>query len=151
MMSVIRYVFVSMSILIFSQIHPKDAFFTTLWHVSCGMWLHLILKMLQDVSRLVDICRHSIYFDTIEGVALCLSHIHSDNDVAIERIKNRFDPTFDAKQSAGYRNLALNLRILTKETLALGVESHICEVQLQLVQIAAIKVSTVCHSPILAS
>ena len=99
----------------------------------------------QDVSRLVDICRHSIYFDTIEGVTKCLNQIHSDKDVTILRIKNRFDPAFDAGRSAGYRNLSLNLRVVTKETLALGAETHICEVQLLLVQIATIKVSFPCH------
>jgi hypothetical protein len=101
---------------------------------------------LQDVSRLVDICRHSIYFDTIEGVSQCLSKIHSDKDVTILRIKNRFDPSFDAGKSAGYRNLALNLRVVTKETMALGTETHTCEVQLLLLQMATIKVSTLCHS-----
>jgi hypothetical protein len=97
--------------------------------------------MPQDVSRLVDICRHSLYFDTIEGVVQCLSLIQKDQEVILVRVKNRFHPAFDSEQSAGYRNLALNLRVVTKETLALGIETHVCEVQLLLVQMAAIKVS----------
>jgi hypothetical protein len=56
------------------------------------------------------------------------------------RIKNRFDPAFDAERSAGYRSLAVNLRVVTERTMALGVETHVCEVQLLLVQMAAIKV-----------
>jgi hypothetical protein len=71
----------------------------------------------------------------------CLSLIHNDHEVILVRIKNRFDPVFNSEQSAGYRNLAINLRVVTKETLALGIETHVCEVQLLLVQMAAIKVS----------
>ena len=59
------------------------------------------------------------------------------------RIKNRFEIGFDSEQSAGYRNLAVNLRVVTGETKALGLETHVCEVQLLLVQMAAIKVRSV--------
>ena len=103
--------------------------------------------MPQDVSRLVDICRHRIYFDTIEGVKQCLSLIHTDQEVIVLRIKNRFDPTFDSEQSAGYRNLAINLRVVTKETLMLGIETHVCEVQLILLPIYQLKVKAPPPSP----
>ena len=56
------------------------------------------------------------------------------------RVKNRYDPTYNAEQSAGYRNLAVNLRVVTDETIALGAETHVCEVQLLLIQMATIKV-----------
>jgi hypothetical protein len=71
----------------------------------------------------------------------CLGAISRDSDVVLLRIKNRFDPGLSSSSSAGYRNLALNLRIVTAETQALGIEMHICEVQLLLLSMAAIKVS----------
>ncbi len=64
----------------------------------------------------------------------------SDPDVVICRIKNRFGQDFNSKESAGYRNLAVNLRLDTAETRAIGLETHVCEVQLMLLTMAAIKV-----------
>ncbi len=69
-----------------------------------------------------------------------MAAIRSDNDVVVSRIKNRFDPNLDSDVLAGYRNLAVNLRIVTPDTLLLGVDMHICEVQLLLLSMAAIKV-----------
>ncbi len=43
----------------------------------------LIAALLQDFSRLVDICRHSIYFDTLEGVYQCLDEMDHDSDVEL--------------------------------------------------------------------
>jgi len=93
----------------------------------------------KDVSHLVDICRQSIYFSSVAGVAACLASISNDPDVRLARIKNRFDPDLDSAESAGYRNLAINLRLDTAETRALGVEIHVCEVQILLLHMAAIK------------
>jgi hypothetical protein len=95
----------------------------------------------QDVSHLLDVCRQSIYFESIAGVTACLAAISRDSDVELSRIKNRFDPGLNSAASAGYRNLAVNLRIVTAETRALGIEMHVCEVQLLLLPMAAIKVS----------
>ncbi len=94
----------------------------------------------QNVSRLLDICRQSIYFESITGVLACVRAIQSDSDVVISRIKNRFEPTLDSDASAGYRNLAVNLRFVTTNARLLGVDMHICEVQLLLLHMAAIKV-----------
>ena len=38
--------------------------------------------------------------------------------------------------------MQVNLRILTPEALALGVETHVCEIQLLLITMAAIKVQS---------
>ncbi len=65
----------------------------------------------------------------------------SDPDVVICRIKNRFDLELRSVESAGYRNLAVNMRLDTAETRAVAVETHVCEVQLLLLRIAAIKVT----------
>jgi hypothetical protein len=98
--------------------------------------------LLQDVSRLLDICRQSIFFHSIADLAVCLSAIINDPDVVMVRIKNRYDPESDASSSAGYRNLAVNLRLDNSETRALGIETHVCEVQLLHLQMAAIKVTS---------
>ena len=68
----------------------------------------------------------------------------SDPDVTILRVKSRLGPEFDANQSAGFRNLALNLRMTTPAAAALGAETHVCEVQLLLVDMAVIKVRADC-------
>ena len=91
----------------------------------------------------MDLCRQSIYFDSIEGVASCFRLITADPDVLLVRVKNRFTGAAAAggpMSSAGYRNLAVNLRVDNAEARALGAETHVCEVQLLLINIAAIKV-----------
>ena len=57
------------------------------------------------------------------------------------RVKNRLDPDYDAEESGGYRDVGLNLRVVTAETRRLGVETHVCEVQLLLRTFAELKVS----------
>ncbi len=100
---------------------------------------------MQDVSRLLDLCRQSIFFDTVADVAKCLAIIGSDSDVVIARVKNRLCPAVDSAATAGYRNVAVNLRFVTPETLSLGLDSHVCEIQLILLQMALIKVCRPCY------
>ncbi len=95
---------------------------------------------MQNVSRLMDICRQSIYFNSIADICSCLSAMSKDPEIALVRIKNRFNPALKSVESAGYRNLAINLRVDTPETRALGIETHICEVQLLIICMASIKV-----------
>ena len=45
--------------------------------------LRLMAALLQDVSRLVDICRQTIYFDTLEGVRQCLNQMDNDREVQL--------------------------------------------------------------------
>ncbi len=56
-----------------------------------------------DVSRLTDVCRQSVVFDGLAGVAACLRTIQADPEVAVLRVKNRLDRTYNARTSAGYR------------------------------------------------
>jgi hypothetical protein len=100
------------------------------------------MKLRQDVSRLLDLCRQSIYFDSVAAIADCLATVAADPEVALARVKNRFVAgTGDvAKESAGFRNLAVNLRLSTEESRAAGAATHVCEVQLLLIRMAAIKV-----------
>ena len=51
------------------------------------------------------------------------------------------DPDHKAAQSAGYRNVALNLRMVNVEAQKLGIETHIAEVQLLLKSFAELKVN----------
>jgi hypothetical protein len=102
------------------------------------------LLILQDVSRLVDVCRQSIVFQTVDNITVCLESIARDPDIRVLRVKNRLDPGFDARLSAGYRDLALNLQIVSAQTKALGIDSHVCELQLMLQSVAELKV---CHCP----
>ncbi len=88
----------------------------------------------------MDVCRQSIVFDTAAAIAACLGAIGEDDDVILERVKNRMDPEAEFRVLGGYRDVALNLRIDTVETRAMGVETHVCEVQLLLRCFDTIKV-----------
>ena len=94
----------------------------------------------QDASRLVDVCRQSIIFDSVAGMVSCLELITRDNNVEVIRIKNKMDPAYNSTRSVGYRDVALNLRVISPEAQALGVNAHVCELQLLLLQYAELKV-----------
>ena len=51
---------------------------------------------------------------------------------------------YDGEESAGYRDVALNVRLHTAAALDLGVEMHVCEVQLLLRPFAEIKARALC-------
>ena len=55
-------------------------------------------------------------------------------------MKNRMDPEYDSTESAGYRDVMLNLRIITEQSCNLGCETHVCELQLLLLPFAQLKV-----------
>jgi len=89
-----------------------------------------------DESRLLDLCRQSIIFDTIEEVTQCLQNIENDPEVVVVRVKNRYTRDYDGKETAGYRDVSLNLRIDNEVTRGLGVETHVCELKLLLTSYA---------------
>lgn len=93
----------------------------------------------QDVSRLLDVCRQAIVFETLRDLAACLGTIADDDDVVVLRVKNRYDPAYDAEASWGYRDVNINLRFRSPTALMLGVSSHVCELQLMLRGVAALK------------
>ena len=88
----------------------------------------------------MDVCRQSITFDSVSDMAACLRAIREDDSVAVVRVKNRLSPAYDATTSCGYRDVNLNLCIDTPATRRLGVQTHICELQLCLKDFALIKV-----------
>jgi len=99
----------------------------------------LLRSYTEDVSRLLDVCRQSIVFDTIADIAKCLEAILSDPEIQVVRLRNRQDPSYDSMQSAGYRDVSLNIRISTPESAGLGLDTHVCEVLLLVRDFAELK------------
>ena len=93
-----------------------------------------------DVSRLLDCCRQSLYFDRVDRLLKCLQAIHQDHAVQVLRVHNKLRPTYNAATTAGYRDVLVNLLLTTEGTKRLGVENHVCEVQLVLIDFAKTKV-----------
>ena len=54
-----------------------------------------------DVSRLADICRQLIVFDSLADIIGCLQEIKADPGVSIVRIKNRLSLDYDTFTTAG--------------------------------------------------
>ena len=92
----------------------------------------------QDVSRLVDVCRQAIIFDDIADITACVTLIASDSDVHLLRAKNRL--SCSAAASGGYRDVLLNLCVITGAAQEMGVDRHVCEVQLILRSFFLLKV-----------
>jgi hypothetical protein len=92
-----------------------------------------------DATRLRDLVRCSLVFETAEHVEAALDLILVDPAVRILRVKNRFASTYDAKESCGYRDIQLNAVVteqnFEEEGLALGLHEHVCEIQLHLAPI----------------
>lgn len=79
-------------------------------------------------------------FEDLVGLTVCLRAIAEDVDVQLLRVKNRLDPGYDSRESAGYRDVGLNLRLVGARARELAVETHVCEVQLLLRPFAELKV-----------
>jgi len=92
-----------------------------------------------DPSKLLDICRHSITFATVSDLTRALGRIITDDNVRVERLKNRLSPDHSSDETAGYRDVCLNLRVVNEAALSLGVDTHMCEVQLVLVDFAKLR------------
>ena len=92
-----------------------------------------------NVSRLTDVCRQTAVFPDVASLTQCMVAIDSDPEVELVRIKNRMDQHYDSRHSAGYRDVNINLRITSPAAIHLGVNTHICEVQLVLLPVAQLK------------
>ncbi|EKX48175.1 hypothetical protein GUITHDRAFT_106250 [Guillardia theta CCMP2712] len=75
-----------------------------------------------DVYKLTDVARQSIIFHDVEALVTCLRLLQQDPDIQIVRVKNRLDPDHASWQTAGYRDLMLKLRFVSKPW-------HTCELQ----------------------
>ncbi|EKX34282.1 hypothetical protein GUITHDRAFT_147320 [Guillardia theta CCMP2712] len=110
-----------------------------------------------QVGRLLDVCRTRIVFDDIGGVSMCVAGIKRDREVDVLRVKNRMtervrlseeegeeegEETVGGRKegdSLGRRDVILNLALRSEEAAALGVSRHVCEVQLEVVTMAALR------------
>mmetsp|Transcript_54045 Transcript_54045/g.112948 ORF Transcript_54045/g.112948 Transcript_54045/m.112948 type:complete len:104 (+) Transcript_54045:1426-1737(+) len=86
-------------------------------------------------------------------MAACLHAIVHDTDVIIMRVKNRMHPSEGAAATAsgggsngaleanttGYRDVAINLRVCSAQTLRLSLHWHVAEVQLLLLPFLEVK------------
>lgn len=99
-----------------------------------------LLRVYQaDVSKLVDVCRQSIVFNSMTDLARGFDVVVGDPHVDVLRVVNRLDVEYDARESAGYRDVKLNIRINTKEAVELYINSHVCELQLIHMDFATLK------------
>jgi len=79
-----------------------------------------------DVSKLCDLVRQRIVFDSLTDLCWCLEEIGRDALFQVVCLKNRFDTHADVSRTAGYRDV----RVCTETTEELGVSGHVCELQL---------------------
>jgi len=105
-----------------------------------------------DASRLTDLCRTTIVFDSIADIYQCLAEIAADN-VGIWQIKERLSEPPETCAS-GYRDLNLLITLEDDGTIAAGqhgllpgerdfnLSRHICEVQLAYRKFYEVKVGT---------
>ena len=84
-------------------------------------------------------------FETPAALLACLEAVALDSEAAVVRVKNRLDAGYDARGTAGYRDVLLNVRLETAETRRLGLEGHVCEVQLVLRDFALLQVGPALH------
>merc|ERR1712032_923057 len=60
-----------------------------------------------DASRLCDLSRSTVVFETVGAAQRCLETLQKDGQVL--RVKNRFDLGYNAAPGGGYRDLSMNL------------------------------------------
>jgi hypothetical protein len=89
-----------------------------------------------DATRLRDLVRCSLVFDSVEHLEAGIDVILTDPTVSILRVKNRFASTYNAEDSCGYRDIQLNA-VVTPQSfndaeIELGLHEHVCEIQLHL-------------------
>jgi len=91
---------------------------------------------------LCDLARTSIEFPDLASLTACLRGLSDDPEVellCVHDSKNRMTDESGAKASGGYRDVQLCARLLTKEAVSWGVDSHLFEIQLHLSQIYKLK------------
>jgi len=93
----------------------------------------------REVHRLVDICRQEIAFRNIRDLMQCVHEVCRDRDVTVERIKNRMHDDVDMTLTAGFRSIVINLKIQSTESEGCGVEGHVCELILLLLDFAELR------------
>ncbi len=83
-----------------------------------------------------------IVFDSLGDVAECLRALLSDPDLEVVRVKNRFARRYPPAVTAGYRDIAVQVRLAGAAAAAAGgglAAGHVCELQLLLAPFARAK------------
>jgi hypothetical protein len=93
----------------------------------------------RNVSFLVDICRHSLAFESIEDLKACLMTLCDDPEMEVVRVKNRMHHTIDSISTGGYRDVLVNGRFTNEVAVRYGVDRHIFEILLILKPFADLK------------
>ncbi len=83
-----------------------------------------------DVSRVSDVVRQCIVFDTVHDICEAIRALGADPEIQVVRIKNRMSLSYDARLSCGYRDVLLNICINLPLTREFGLFKHVCELQL---------------------
>mmetsp|Transcript_41797 Transcript_41797/g.65283 ORF Transcript_41797/g.65283 Transcript_41797/m.65283 type:complete len:224 (+) Transcript_41797:1-672(+) len=91
-----------------------------------------------DPSRLQDICRQTILFDSLVNLVRCLQTMMRDRDVDIVRIKN----VCKKESSVSYKHVTVKLRIIHDRSRALSLTGHVGEVHLTTKGFMAARLST---------
>jgi hypothetical protein len=92
-----------------------------------------------NVDLLVDLTRTAIVCDSLEQVEFLAETFLADKEVSIKRCKNRFHPKYDSTATAGYRDVAFNMKLKSAEAVELGLDGMIFEVQLLIKDVHDVK------------
>eukprot|EP00292_Cryptomonas_paramecium_P004965 CAMPEP_0113691314 /NCGR_PEP_ID=MMETSP0038_2-20120614/18355_1 /TAXON_ID=2898 /ORGANISM="Cryptomonas paramecium" /LENGTH=510 /DNA_ID=CAMNT_0000612891 /DNA_START=942 /DNA_END=2471 /DNA_ORIENTATION=+ /assembly_acc=CAM_ASM_000170 len=98
----------------------------------------LFCSLRSDVSRVTDVCRQRIVFDSMADLCVCVDLILQDEKVSVEGFLDRMRPRPDGPPLY-HRCLFLFVRVVTLDTFRLGLENHVCEVQLMLRPLAELQ------------
>ena len=84
-----------------------------------------------DVSALLDVCRCRLVFDSAAGLGACLALTARSSHVRVVRVRSTLRPGRAAGRG-GFRAVVLNVLLLADAARDLGLDRHVCEVQLVL-------------------
>jgi hypothetical protein len=85
--------------------------------------------------------RQSIYFDEPAGIVACLESMAVDPEAQLLRVVNKLRPGYRAN-AGGFRSVLVNIKLATQHARMLGLDRHVCELQLILIDFARMKVHT---------
>ena len=82
-----------------------------------------------DVSRVLDVCRERIVFESIKDMGDCLEALMADPEVSVVRVKSSMTrPGLNPVVNTGLQFISVNMRIQNSSTKRLAVSAHVCEV-----------------------
>ncbi len=74
-----------------------------------------------DASKLGDIARQTLIFDSLNDLTECLGVLEADPDVRLVAVKNRYNSEYTADVTAGFRNVSLSLCIISPIAVEYGM------------------------------